>query len=80
MDLRSPLGDVLGDTRRRLGLSQEELAYQCGLHRTSVSQIERGINSPTVDTLGKIAAVLATTPSDLLAEAERRAGEKPKKR
>jgi transcriptional regulator with XRE-family HTH domain len=74
------LGDVVGETRRRLGLSQEELAFQSGLHRTSISHIERGIKSPTVDTLGKIAAGLATTPSDLLVEAERRAKEKATKR
>lgn len=80
MHLRNLLGEVVGETRRRLGLSQEELAFQSGLHRTSISHIERGVKSPTVDTLGKIATALTTTPSQLLAEAERRAQDKAKKR
>ena len=80
MHLRSHLGDVVGETRRKLRLSQEELAFEAGLHRTSVSHIERGLKSPTVDTLGKIASALATTPSQLLAEAERRTQDKAKKR
>ena len=62
-----------------MGLSQEELAFQSGLHRTSVSHIERGMKSPTVDTLGKLAGALATTASGLLAAAERRSRAKGSK-
>ena len=80
MHLRRHLGAVVAETRRGLRLSQEALAFEAGIHRTFVSQVERGLKSPTVDTLGKLAAALATNPSALLAEAERRAGEKPKKR
>ena len=80
MNLRSHLGDVVSETRRNLRLSQEELAFEAGVHRTSVSHIERGIKSPTVDTLSKIAFALAVAPSDLLAQAERRAKEKTKRR
>lgn len=80
MELRSPLGLAIGDARRRLGLSQEELAFQSGLHRTSISHIERGLKSPTVDTLAKLAHALETTPSDLLASAEQHPKDKGRRR
>lgn len=46
--------------RHRLakGLSQEEFADLCGLDRTYVSGIERGLRNPTVVVLERIAAVL----------------------
>lgn len=44
--------------RRERGLSQEDLALQCGLHRTYVSQLERGLKSPSLKTLDKIATAL----------------------
>lgn len=40
------------------GLSQEELADAAGLHRTYVSGVERGVRSPTVEVLDKIAKPL----------------------
>ena len=48
------------------GLSQEELAERAGIHRTYVSQLERGIKSPTLAVLTKIAKALGTKPSRLL--------------
>ncbi|MBR0076976.1 MAG: helix-turn-helix transcriptional regulator [Bacteroidales bacterium] len=36
-------------------ISQEELAYKCGLHRTYIGAIERGEKSPTLNTIEKIA-------------------------
>ncbi|NMN03829.1 transcriptional regulator with XRE-family HTH domain [Novosphingobium sp. SG916] len=40
------------------GLSQEEVAHLAGLDRNYVGNLEREQNSPTVDTLERIAAVL----------------------
>ncbi len=50
------------------GLSQEELAFECGLHRTYVSGVERGVRNPTVVVLEKIAKALKVAASRLLSE------------
>jgi transcriptional regulator with XRE-family HTH domain len=64
-DLRR-LGKILRDLRRTAGLSQEALAERAGIHSTYVSQIERGLKSPTVRMLGKLAKALGTTPSKIM--------------
>lgn len=49
---------VLKKLRLEKKLSQEEFGFQTGLHRTYVSQLERGLKSPSLNTLSKIAKVL----------------------
>jgi transcriptional regulator with XRE-family HTH domain len=44
--------------RRRTGLSQEEVGFRAGLHRTEVGLLERGARVPRLDTLLKLAAAL----------------------
>jgi transcriptional regulator with XRE-family HTH domain len=56
--LEQAFGRRLQDRRVKLGLSQEELAHQSGLHRTYISQIERGLKSPTLATIYAIASAL----------------------
>ena len=48
--------------RHQSGLTQEELAARAGLNRNYIGMIEREENSPTVDTLEKLAAVLKIEP------------------
>ena len=60
------LGDVIRERRESLNLSQEAFAAECGLHRTYISQLERGLKSPTVRVLATIAQVLKLTPDELL--------------
>src|SRR5947207_15195676 len=43
--------------RRRAGLSQRELARRSGVPQPSISRIERGVGSPTVDTLERLLRV-----------------------
>jgi len=50
------------------GLSQEELAFECGLHRTYVSGVERGVRNPTVVVLERISKALKVATSLLLEE------------
>ncbi|HET7574707.1 MAG TPA: helix-turn-helix transcriptional regulator, partial [Solirubrobacterales bacterium] len=52
--------------RERAGLTQEEVSFRSGLHRTEVSQLERGLRVPRIDTLVKLAASLGVSPADLL--------------
>lgn len=66
MDIRRQVGLNLRKYRDELGLSQEALAFECGLHRTYVSGVERGVRNPTVTVLAKIAKALKVPPSQLL--------------
>jgi len=63
------LGDVIRSRREELGLSQEALALECGLHRTYISQLERGQKSPTLRVLVVIAGALKTEPAELVRQA-----------
>jgi transcriptional regulator with XRE-family HTH domain len=72
-NLDSLLGRVLADARRRAGLSQEALASRAKLHPTYISQLERGLKSPTVRVLFTIADACGTPASELLREMEGRA-------
>lgn len=65
------LGAVIAEVRRSAGLSQEALAFRCKLHPTYISQLERGLKSPTVRVLRVIAAALGTQASELLRKAEK---------
>ena len=51
--------------RARIGISQEELAFRCGVHRTYIGALERGEKSPTLNTIEKIAAGLGVKMIDL---------------
>lgn len=65
------VGAALRELRRRKGLTQEKLALEAGAERAYVSLIERGKSSPSARMMFKLCEILETTPSVLLAEAER---------
>jgi transcriptional regulator with XRE-family HTH domain len=62
-------GDALRDERKRRGISQEQLALLAEINRTYMGGVERGEEKISLLTLGKIAAVLAVKPSEILAKA-----------
>lgn len=66
MKLGALVARRLRQFRQQQGLSQEDLAAEAGLNRNYVGMIEREENSPTVDTLEKLAAVLGIKPHLLL--------------
>ncbi len=68
MDVRRRVGLNVKRFRAERGLSQEELAFECGLHRTYVSGVERGVRNPTVVVLEKVAKALKVATSLLLEE------------
>ena len=68
MDVRRRLGLNLKRLREEQGFSQESFADHCGLHRTYISGIERGVRNPTVIILDKIAKALKVAPGILLEE------------
>ncbi|MGW9019481.1 helix-turn-helix domain-containing protein [Priestia megaterium] len=59
-------GKMVRQKRMTLGISQEELAFSSGLHRTYISDIERGTRNVSLDNIEKIANALCIPPKDLL--------------
>lgn len=66
MDVRLRVGKNLRRLRHEAGWSQEDFAFECGIHRTYVSGLERGIRNPTITVLEKIAKPLGVPASVLL--------------
>ena len=64
------IGRVIRDLRRGKGKSQEVISGLAGLDRTHYSKIERGLRSPTIETLFKIAHALDMEPHELVKEIE----------
>jgi transcriptional regulator with XRE-family HTH domain len=58
-------GDNLARQRKLADMSQDETALRAGVNRTEISQIERGLRLPRVDTVAKIAAALEIEPGEL---------------
>lgn len=55
--------------RKAIRLSQEELAFEAGIDRTYVSQIERGVcKNPSLEVLVKVSEVLGKTVNELLSK------------
>jgi transcriptional regulator with XRE-family HTH domain len=66
MDLPKILGRNVRDARRKAGMSQEQLAFEAGMKRSYVSDLERGTRNPSVKAIGRLAAALGVEPPDLL--------------
>ena len=66
MDIRQRLGSNVRRLRQEKGWSQEAFADEAGIHRTYVSDIERGARNPTITVVEKLAAPLGVRASDLL--------------
>jgi transcriptional regulator with XRE-family HTH domain len=60
------MGDRIRVRRRELGISQEDLGYRSGLHRTYVGHLERGEVNASLLNILKVAAALDTDAGDLL--------------
>lgn len=58
MNLAERFGKNLGRYREQAGLSQEQLAEKAGLHRTGISEIEKGERVCGIDTLAKLCGAL----------------------
>ena len=71
-DLKAAIGAKLRAVREKLGMSQEEVAERAGVDRTYISILERGLKSPTLDTMEKICAALGTLPERVIEAARRK--------
>lgn len=64
-ELRAQFGQRLRYLRRQLNLTQEQLAEATGISVDMISNIERGINAPSFETIEKLAKVLKILPKEL---------------
>jgi len=69
IDLKTLLGIAIKTQRASLGISQEELAHRAGLHRTYVSDLERGVRNPSIESIEKLAGALQISVSKLFEDA-----------
>jgi len=69
VQLKTLLGNAIKSTRSALGISQEELAARAGLHRTYVSDVERGARNPSLESVEKLAGALQVSLSMLFERA-----------
>ena len=65
-------GQVLREALRARQLSQEQLGFEAGYHRTYISFLERGQKSPSLSTIFQLALILDIAPSELIRRAEER--------
>lgn len=63
-------GREIKKARKSLQKSQQTLAFDAEVHRTYISQIERGQKSPSLAVIVRLAKALNVTPSKLLRRVE----------
>ena len=66
MSIGKLFGANLARCREAADLSQEQVGLMADLHRTEISQLERGLRVARIDTLVKLAGALGVTPAELL--------------
>jgi transcriptional regulator with XRE-family HTH domain len=68
--LKTGLGEAIRQGRSVLGISQGELAERAGLHRTYVSDLERGARNPSIESIEKLARALGVSVAKLFEQAD----------
>ncbi len=58
------LGRQVSKFRKATGLTQEQLAEKISVALETISRMERGVNAPSIKTLGKIGVVLGVSIRD----------------
>jgi len=66
VDIRTRLGQNVRQLREAKGWSHEDYADRAGIHRTYVSDIERGRRNPTITVVEKLAGPFGVPPGSLL--------------
>lgn len=65
MKILAAFGKSVRIQREKLQISQEELAFRCGLHRTYIGSIERGERNLSLLNIFKICKALEIKPDTL---------------
>jgi transcriptional regulator with XRE-family HTH domain len=63
-------GLILRKYRKNQGLSQEALAFNANIDRSFLSELERGVRKPTINTVFALCYALKVKPSELVKEVE----------
>lgn len=66
MSVAEHLAANLVRERKQAGFSQDAVAFKAEVSRTEISQMERGLRVPRIDTVLKLAGALEITPAELL--------------
>ncbi len=70
-DIRERFGLAVKVRREELGLTQEDLAHKAGIHRTYLSDIERGSRNVSLVNIERLAEALSLPISGLFQLLER---------
>ena len=70
-EIVTEIGKLIANQRNEKGISQETLADLAQIHRTYVSQIERGLKCPTIYVLFQISKALDIKLSEMIVELEK---------
>ena len=65
MSIKQRVGQKIRELRLQAGYSQEQLASKTGLHRTYISDVERGERNISIENIGKIAKALGVQAYEL---------------
>lgn len=76
------VADAIVEARIRAGLSQGDVAQRAGTTQARISELERGIGNPTLDTVARVMAALgvAAALAPIVAPKPRRELQRPGKR
>lgn len=67
-DIMVRFGQAVRKIRREQGISQEELADRCGLHRTYISDVELGKRNVSLENIERMATSLSKSLAELFEE------------
>src|SRR6185312_4589375 len=76
-DVKKHFGAAVRLRRDHLGISQEELAGRAGLHRTYISDVERGARNVSLESIFRLATALEVPLSVLFARLEELSSDQP---
>ncbi len=65
-DIRSRLGKKIKKIRQQKKMSQETLAFDSNIHRTYISDVERGVRNISIINIEKIAKALNVSLKQLI--------------
>lgn len=74
-DVKTSFANAVRTHRKRLGITQEILAERADLHRTYISDVERGARNLSLESIGKLARALEVSVATLFEQRDRVPGE-----